>query len=232
MIKAVVFDLDHTLFDRYATIRQIVPGLKEHFDLNDDITDEIFADEICYGDKHNVHKGWEGIHKHLISKGIFKTIPTFEEYTKILLSHFRNIAVKYDFSIPVLEELKKEGYKVGLITNGDPTLQYQKLRMLELDNVFDAVIVSGETPYEKPQKEIFLMMADKLNTDESSININEIMYVGDHPLNDVDGARNAGCVPVWVKTTGTWIFPEIEKPELQIETVEKLPELLKEINKD
>ena len=56
MIKATVFDLDHTLFDRYATIRKIVPGLREHFDLNDGITDEVFAEELCYGDKHNVHK--------------------------------------------------------------------------------------------------------------------------------------------------------------------------------
>ncbi len=227
MIKAVVFDLDHTLFDRYATIRKIVPELREHFDLNDGVTDEFFAEELCYGDKHNVHKGWEGIHKHLISKGIFKTVPDFSEYTKILLAHFKNIAVKYDFAEPVLEELKNNGYKVGLITNGDPILQHKKLRMLELQDAFDEVIVSGETPYEKPQKEIFLMMADKLN-----ITPDEMMYVGDHPLNDVDGARNAGCVPVWVKTTGTWIFPEIPKPELQVERVTEIPGILKEINKD
>lgn len=227
MIKAIVFDLDHTLFDRYATIRKIVPGLRERFDLNDGITDEVFAEELCYGDKHNVHKGWEGIHKHLISKGIFKTIPDFSEYTKILVSNFKNIAVKYDFSKPVLEELKNSGYKVGLITNGDPVLQHKKLEMLGLQNAFDEIIVSGETPYEKPQKEIFLMMAEKLN-----ITPEEMMYIGDHPLNDVDGSRNAGCVPVWVKTTGTWIFPEIPKPRLQIETVAELPELLSKINKD
>ena len=119
------------------------------------------------------------------------------------------------------------GYKVGLITNGEPGLQHKKLEMLGLQNAFDEVIVSGETAYEKPQKEIFLMMAEKLN-----ITPDEMMYIGDHPLNDVDGARNAGCVPVWVKTTGTWIFPEIPKPELQIETVAELPELLSKINKD
>ena len=227
MIKATVFDLDHTLFDRYATIRKIVPGLREHFDLNEGVTDEVFAEELCYGDKHNVHKGWEGIHKHLISKGIFKTVPDFSEYTKILISHFKNVAVKYDFSESVLKDLKNSGYKVGLITNGDPVLQHKKLEMLGLEASFDEIIVSGETPYEKPQKEIFLMMAEKLN-----ITPGEMMYIGDHPLNDVDGARNAGCVPVWVKTTGTWIFPEIPKPPLQIETVAELPELLRKINKD
>jgi hypothetical protein len=33
-----------------------------------------------------------------------------------------------------------------------------------------------------------------------------------------------------VKTTGTWIYPDIEKPEFQIETVAELPELLKKAN--
>lgn len=227
MIKAAVFDLDHTLFDRYATIRKLVPELREHFDLNDGVTDEFFAEELCYGDKHNVHKGWKGIHKHLVSKGIFRTVPEFSEYTRIVLEHFRNIAVKYDFAEEVLRELKKSGYKVALITNGDAPLQYKKLQMLGLRDAFDEIIVSGETPYEKPQKEIFLLMAEKLN-----IKPEEMLYIGDHPVNDVDGARKAGCIPVWVRTTGTWIFPEIEKPELQVESVKEIPLILKKINKD
>lgn len=225
MIKAAVFDLDHTLFDRYGTIKVLVPQLRKHFDLNDGITDEYFIQELSYGDKHFVHKGWQGIYNHLISKEIFRTKPSFEEYTEIVLRHFKHIAVKYDFSIGVLKELRDKGYKVGLITNGKAPLQYDKLRMLELTDLFDEIIVSGETPYEKPDKRIFLMMAEKMG-----LNPDEMMYIGDHPLNDIEGSRNAGFVPVWVKTTGTWIFPEIEKPQLQVETVEEIPSLIDKIN--
>ena len=227
MIKAVVFDLDHTLFDRYATIKKLVPQLRKHFDLNDGITDEYFIQELSYGDKHFVHKGWQGIYNHLVSKGIFKTLPGFDEYTQIVLRHFKHIAEKYDFAKDVLAEIRDEGYKVGLITNGNAPLQYKKLEMLELTDSFDEIIVSGETPYEKPQKEIFLLMAKRLGIKPA-----EMIYAGDHPLNDIDGSRNAGCVPVWVKTTGTWIFPEIPKPELQVETVKEIPAILKEINKN
>lgn len=225
MIKAVVFDLDHTLFDRYATIKKLVPQLRKHFDLGDGITDEYFIQELSYADKHFVHKGWEGIYNHLVSKGIFKTLPGFAEYTEIVLRHFRHIAEKYDFAEPTLKKIKSKGYKIGLITNGSHELQYKKLGMLELTDLFDEIIVSGDTPYQKPDERIFLMMAEKMGVEPS-----EMMYVGDHPLNDVDGSRKAGCVSVWVKTTGTWIFPEIEKPTLQIETVEELPLLLDEIN--
>ena len=225
MIKAVVFDLDHTLFDRYATIKKLVPQLRKHFDLGDGITDEYFIQELSYADKHFVHKGWEGIYNHLVSKGIFKTLPGFAEYTEIVLRHFRHIAEKYDFAEPTLKKIKSKGYKIGLITNGSHELQYKKLGMLELTDLFDEIIVSGDTPYQKPDERIFLMTAEKMGVEPS-----EMMYVGDHPLNDVEGSRKAGCVSVWVKTTGTWIFPEIEKPTLQIETVEELPLLLDEIN--
>lgn len=225
MIKAVVFDLDHTLFDRYATINKLVPQLRKHFDLNDGITDDFFIQELSYGDKHFVHKGWEGIYNYLVSKGIFRTVPSFTEYSEIVLRHFKYLAEKYDFAEPTLKKIREKGYKVGLITNGNAELQFKKLQMLELTDLFDEIIVSGDTPYEKPDKRIFLMMAEKMG-----IAPDEMMYVGDHPLNDVEGSRNAGCVSVWVKTTGTWIFPEIEKPVLQIETVEELPSLLEKIN--
>ena len=58
----------------------------------------------------------------------------------------------------------------------------------------------------------------------------EMLYIGDHPLNDIDGSRNAGCIPVWVKTTGIWTFPEVKKPDLQVDTVKEIPQLIKQIN--
>ena len=102
-----------------------------------------------------------------------------------------------------------------------PQIQEKKIEMLGLAPYFDEIIISGATPYAKPQIEIFQLMADKLG-----ILTNEMMFVGDHPHFDVEGSKNAGCIPVWVKTTGTWIFPELQKPEIQVETVAELPEIL------
>jgi putative hydrolase of the HAD superfamily len=141
------------------------------------------------------------------------------------LKCFKTTTVKYDFAIPVLKEIKNMGIKIALITNGTPELQYFKIKSLDMEDCFDEVIVSGETPYEKPDERIFQLMAEKLG-----IKTSEMLYIGDHPLNDIDGSRNAGCIPVWVKTTGTWIFPEISKPDLQVETVEEIPQLIKKIN--
>ncbi len=225
MIKAAVFDLDHTLFDRYGTIRKIAPQIVASLDVSEGITAEIFAKELSFADKQYVHKGWRYIHAHLIEKNIFKTNPTYEEYAEVVLKSFKTTTVKYDFAIPVLKEIKEMGIKTALITNGTPELQNFKLMSLGMTDCFDEIIISGETAYEKPDPRIFQLMATSLN-----IKTKEMLYIGDHPVNDVDGSRNAGCIPVWVKTTGTWVFPEVEKPELQVETVKEIPELIKKIN--
>lgn len=224
MIKAVVFDLDHTLFDRYETLRLVVPSFRERFKITDGITDEFIWERICWADKQYVHNGWREILAHLCESNIFAEEIEYQEYEDFLLSQFRKNAAKYPFAIPMLKELRQMGYKTGIITNSKSITQNAKIDMLEFREYFDEIIISGDTPYEKPQPEIFELMAEKLG-----IKTSEMMYVGDNPLNDVDGSRKAGCVPVWVKTTGKWIYPEIEKCELQVETIEEIPEILKNI---
>ncbi len=159
--------------------------------------------------------------KHLVDNGVFKVAPDINEYTQKLVSLFREIAVEYIFTKPMLKKLREDGYKLGIITNGNPVTQSKKIDLLTLRGYVDEIIISGEEDYDKPEPEIFVLMAECLAVEPA-----EMMYVGDNPLNDVEGSRRAGCTPVWVKTTGTWIFPEIEKPKLQVETVEEIPELL------
>lgn len=221
LIKAIVFDLDHTLFDRYETLRLVVPMFREKFKINKNITDQFFWEQISWADKNYVHTGWERIFGHLKEQNIFEEAPDYNDYVDFVLSCFTKVAVKYPFTIPMLKKIREKGYKTGIITNSMPQIQEKKIEMLGLAPYFDEIIISGATPYAKPQIEIFQLMAERLN-----IETNEMVYVGDHPKFDVDGSRNAGCIPVWVKTTGTWIFPEIEKPQLQVETVEEIPEII------
>ena len=225
MIKAVVFDLDHTLFDRYATLALTPPMFREKYGFTDGVTDEYFAEQISWADRQYVHYGWEKIFAYLVSKNIFVNVPEYEEYKEFLLECFSKVAVKYEFSAPMLEKLHSMGIKTGLITNGRHHIQTSKLRMLGLENSFDEIVISGDTPYQKPDERIFKLAAERLGIETS-----EMMFVGDHPKSDVDGSRNAGCVSVWVKTTGTWVFPEIEKPEICVETVAEIPEIVERIN--
>lgn len=219
MLKGVVFDLDHTLFDRYATLTAIMPSFCEHFEVA--LTPKKAAEMLCFADKQFVHIGWHKIIEYLTNKGMFVTVPDFESYSSFLLKKFEEIAVPYDFTKPMLKKLRDMGLKLGVITNGNVPLQTKKIELLALENEFDEILVTGSIEIHKPNPEPFLVMAQRLGLDPS-----ELLYVGDNPLNDVEGSRNAGYTPVFVNTTGSWVFPEVERCEHQIENVGELPDLI------
>ena len=50
----------------------------------------------------------------------------------------------------------------------------------------DILVVSGDLPFAKPQPDIFVYAAEKLG-----LNPEECVYVGDHPINDIEGALSA-----------------------------------------
>jgi len=220
MIRAVVFDLDHTLYDRYGTISMGAHLARKTFAVKEGVTDAQIAEKWIFCDKSFVHFGFEKMYGELARSGIFtEPLPTIEQMISLHYELYTSYAVPYDFAIPAVKALKERGFAVALITNGRSAVQRKKLRMLDMVGLFDEVTVGGEFGLQKPHKEIFLDMAQRLGVDPS-----EMMYVGDNPVNDIKGSREAGCVPVWVRTT-EWNFPDIEKPEISVGTVEELPRL-------
>ena len=221
MIRGVVFDLDHTLFDRYATLSAVAPYFCSYFDVMPDMTPEKLTPLWCQDDKAFVHLGWPKLLEEMTKQNIFRTPPAFEVFAAFLLGMFRRISVPFPETKPMLETLRKNGYKLGLITNGSSETQRAKLRNLDLENSFDQVVITGEFGEHKPSPAPFTAAARWLGAKPE-----ELLYVGDNPLNDVEASRNAGYIPVWVRTTGTWVYPDIEKPTLQIDHIRELPALL------
>ena len=226
MVKAVIFDLDHTLFDRYATLTEVAKKIRGKLPVNPELSDAKITEIMVEADKSKVYYGWDKLREYIVNE-----TPLFAEkidgkaYSDFVFSEFMNVAIPFSFTKPMLENLKKDGYILGLITNGLPGLQEKKLEILGIDNVFDKVIVTGQYGCPKPQLTAFKMMAEWLQ-----LNPYEMMYVGDNPVNDIDASRKAGYVPVYVNTVGTWPRPDIEQCELQVETVAEIPELVKRYN--
>ena len=222
MIKAIIFDLDHTLYDRYKTHEQIVDKYFYETMFKPDIDPEFAKKEWIFADKNFIHFGWGKVLEYLKGKGIVKDGVTEENVVfDYILPLFTKEAVPFDFVIPTLSELRRD-YKIGLITNGEHELQAKKIEMLGIRDLFDEIIISDDYGVRKPDIRLYEIMSKTLGIAPC-----EMLYVGDHPKNDVDASRKAGYIPVWVKTTGTWVYSDIEKPELQIETVAELPGLLK-----
>ncbi len=92
--------------------------------------------------------------------------------------------------------LKARGLKVGILTNGPAIQQHRKVDLSGLRPLTDLVMVSGEEGVHKPDAELFRRAAARLGLSPS-----QCLMVGDHPVNDIDGARSAGMRAVFIDTT-------------------------------
>lgn len=217
MIRGVVFDLDHTLYDRYGTIELGAEAMYK-YGAKKSVSREEIAREWIRCDKELIHLGPRVMYGELGKSHIFEKEQTAEHLLDAHVELFSAVAKPFDFTIPTLTELRARGFKLGLITNGSGTLQRRKLALLGLENAFDHILIGGEFGLHKPHTEMYDEMSRLLDIAPS-----ELMYVGDNPINDVDASRKAGYVPVWVRTT-SWHFPDIEQPALQVDKVSELLE--------
>ncbi len=101
----------------------------------------------------------------------------------------------YPDTVPTLEALSAAGFRLGLVSNWDhrlPTL----LRKLELSHFFDAITYSANCGVEKPHPLIFELCLRQLGTTAP-----HAVHLGDHPLEDIEGATAAGLWTLQVDRT-------------------------------
>ncbi|WP_227871937.1 HAD family hydrolase [Paenibacillus albus] len=110
-------------------------------------------------------------------------------------------------------------YKVGMITNGRTLIQQGKIDRLGIRELFDFIIVSEEAGVKKPNPQIFELAASKLG-----LRTAECLYIGDHPVNDIEGASKAGMATIWMKVNQPWRDELEAKP---LHTISQLNELLR-----
>lgn len=89
-------------------------------------------------------------------------------------------------------------YSIGLLTNGAPDLQREKLAASGLGSFFKAVAVSGEHGIGKPKPEIFQILLNELGVTAS-----EAVMVGNSLERDIAGANAAGIPSIWIKVAGS-----------------------------
>jgi len=223
-IEAIVFDLDHTLYDRYSTLRGIAYLFKRRFvdKLDPTISAAMLGDMFVSADKNCIYHGWKDVFKYLNKQGIFTEQIDYQEYFEFMREGLTKVAVPIPSVANMLLELKKQNLKVALITNGSKKIQLRKLEMLDLGNAFEQIITTKDFGADKPKPEPFLEMARLLGC-----NPNRMIYVGDHPYNDVAGAHGAGYVSVWVNTAGKeWVYSDIERADYEINDVLELPGII------
>lgn len=95
-------------------------------------------------------------------------------------------------------ELHRKGIKLGLITDGRSNTQRAKIKALGLERFIDPrnILISGETGFDKSNREPFATMMER-NPEE-----NGFVYVGDNPVKDFIWPNNLGWSTVQVDDAG------------------------------
>ncbi|NLV74845.1 MAG: HAD family hydrolase [Chloroflexi bacterium] len=131
----------------------------------------------------------------------------FAEY----LAHYRQHWSLFADTQPALGLLAD--YCKGVITNGEPSQQSDKLRTFGLGRFFRWLVTPASAGYRKPQAGIFDVAAALAGAKAT-----DCCYVGDLPNDDARAARNAGWRSIWLNRRG-------DPPAKDIETITTLVEL-------
>lgn len=93
-----------------------------------------------------------------------------------------------------LASLNDQHVPWGIVTNGSRN-QHRKCRAAGLSDLAPFIIVSEEAGYAKPDSRILrdALKATGLTRPE------QVMFIGDNPLADIDGAKRFGMKAVWIR---------------------------------
>jgi putative hydrolase of the HAD superfamily len=109
--------------------------------------------------------------------------------------------VKFPDTDSTLARLRPR-FRFGLVTNGAPRIQREKIERAGLAPLFDVVVVSGDIGVGKPDAGIFRRALELLR-----IEAHETLMIGNSLDRDIAGARAAGIPSIWVDREGKEPIP-------------------------
>lgn len=218
LIRAILLDLDETLYDERSSVNAALECAARHAaERFPGLNREALA--TTYLDEGN--KRWEAFEAEIRMKGrgaqldpirvremcfaqalaVSGGAPSFApDLTRFYGEERRTKHLLFAESKRVLEQLRKQALVV-LVTNGSSGYQREKLRATGIETRFHAVVISEEVGYSKPQKAIF-----ERALRDVSVPAQEAVMVGDNVEKDILGAKLAGIRGILVRRR-----PEKEK---------------------
>jgi HAD superfamily hydrolase (TIGR01549 family) len=192
-IDTLIFDLDNTLIDRNAAMRQslhdwLITQGHEGPALEAALYDCMQHDNWGYIDRHEFCV-WM-----LQQYGNKQNEVTAHELEHLLhVNNSRN--VQPDAQVQALLKNLRQQYKLVLATNGGSKTQRAKIVQAQLLAFFrpEDIFVSGEMEFEKPDPRYFKIIINQLQLD-----VTKALVIGDNPQNDIQAANECGLFTCWV----------------------------------
>ena len=205
-IKAVAFDYGNTLIEfGPSQARACDDALADALDALYGPTDRDALRRERHADRLAPYSGdppaWRENDLPAITARVVRAlhgrVPTAAELKRLLRVRFEAFvaAVTAPDYLPGLLARLADGRRLAILSNyPDGDAIRASLRATGLDRWFEVVVVSGDLGFVKPHPLPFTRLLDGLAQPAE-----EVLYVGDNWLADVQGARRAGCPVVWTR---------------------------------
>jgi putative hydrolase of the HAD superfamily len=234
LICAVFFDAAGTLFEPREPVGRTYARLARDFGLEapDDAVTASFrrafgaAPGLAFGpglgpdELRRLERGWwrSRVAETFAPLGKF---PDFDAYFDALFAHFADPAHWIaDFeAAPMLQRLKNNGLKLGVISNFDYRL-YRILDGLDLTRHFDSITISSEAGHAKPQREVYDAALAR-----AGVSARDSMHIGDSEHLDFAPAAAIGIAAVLIDRELRQAAPSIEGRTARIRSLASVPEV-------
>ena len=114
-----------------------------------------------------------------------------------------------------------ERHVLALVTNGIPEVQRSRIRHSGIEDLFSAIVISGEVGAAKPDARFFDAAFDRLGHPPRR----EVLIIGDSLSSDIEGGHAYGIATCWLNPDGAAVPAGVE-PTHQVRRLADLPELL------
>ena len=212
MIKAIFIDIDNTLLDFDAYVKESLRSGFEKFGIctyedwmydtfeeeNDKLWLALEKESLTFEELQKIrfNKVFEAI-------GVVFDGPTFEKYFRECLNES---AIPVEGAMEMLEYLSGK-YILCTASNGPYNQQIHRLELAGMLKYFRHHFISEEIGASKPSKEFFNVAVSRLNEGEkeagrSEIQPSEIMIIGDSLTSDMAGGIGSGLRTCWFDKAG------------------------------
>lgn len=195
MIKAVILDLDDTLYAFEPLHEAAMERVCDYICKELGITAQQFEEAYMFGksetkrrlgdvaSSHNRVLYWQKTLEHLGACVVPMSLQMYDIYWGTILENMCLRDGVKDF----LNLMHEKGIKVLICTDLTVHIQHRKIKVLGIEDDIDYLVTSEEAGREKPSFEIFALCLEKLG-----LPAEEVCCIGDSLVRDVEGARAAG----------------------------------------
>ncbi|WNZ08432.1 HAD family hydrolase [Streptomyces sp. 11x1] len=228
-IKAVLWDVDDTLFD-YTAADQA--GMRDHLTAEGLLPGHESVEEALtrWRDLTSLHwrryaageGDWESTRRDRVRdfQGRPLTDAEADAWFERYVAHYERAWSLFPDVLPVLDALAAS-HRHAVLSNSSLPVQERKLRTLGVWDRFETVLCAEQLGVHKPAAEAFHVACEAMELPP-----HEVAYVGDHPEIDGRGAADAGLLSVWIDRGGLYATVDPPLGPHRIATLAELPAIL------